>query len=409
MTLRTNPLRKGLWLATFQLGTVLTLVLLAFLCATQSLQVTRAQESKRRFTESLKLEEVAPGVEYGQIVAGTSSKDERNGPWLINVLRLDLQRARLKIVHAMDEGVGLETVSSLAARYQATAAVNGGYFRTTGTYRGEPIGLFVLNRKLISEPYNERAGLGLIETGNRTEVVLGHRKFSAEISVGRAKHKVEGLNRPVAKDELIVFTPEFHRTTLTAPGGVEVIVRKNMVATVRDALGSSEIPSDGYVVSAAGSSSDWIKRNVRKGSRMIFTWKLTSLERTQDEVWERAHSQLGAGPQLIKGGKVEITEKQEKMAELFAEGRHPRTAIAKLASGRLLLVTVDGRQPGVSVGMSLDMLAELLLEFGAVEAINLDGGGSTTMVVKNQVVNKPSDQTGERPVSDATLVFSKAN
>ncbi len=91
----------------------------------------------------------------------------------------------------------------------------------------------------------------------------------------------------------------------------------------------------------------------------------------------------------------------------FATDRHPRTALARLESGKILLVTVDGRQPGISVGMSLQALAELLLEFGAVDAINLDGGGSTTMVVHNKIVNKPSDQTGERPVSDAILVFSK--
>ena len=93
----------------------------------------------------------------------------------------------------------------------------------------------------------------------------------------------------------------------------------------------------------------------------------------------------------------------------FATDRHPRTAIAKLASSELLLVTVDGRQPGVSMGMSLYMLTDLLRELGAVEAMNLDGGGSTTMVVHNKIVNKPSDQTGERPVSDAILVFPKRN
>jgi exopolysaccharide biosynthesis protein len=59
--------------------------------------------------------------------------------------------------------------------------------------------------------------------------------------------------------------------------------------------------------------------------------------------------------------------------------------------------------------MSLNTLAELLLEFGAVAAINLDGGGSTTMVIHDKVVNRPSDQTGERPVSDAILVFSRSN
>jgi exopolysaccharide biosynthesis protein len=97
------------------------------------------------------------------------------------------------------------------------------------------------------------------------------------------------------------------------------------------------------------------------------------------------------------------------MSATFAVDRHPRTAIAKLASGKLLLVTVDGRQPGISAGMSLYMLADLLLELGAVEAMNLDGGGSTTMVIQNKIVNKPSDQTGERPVSDAVLVFPRSN
>ena len=63
------------------------------------------------------------------------------------------------------------------------------------------------------------------------------------------------------------------------------------------------------------------------------------------------------------------------------------------------------KQPGESIGMPLTTLAELLLELGAVEAMNLDGGGSATMVIHNKLVNKPSDQTGERPVSDAILVF----
>ncbi len=408
--MKTTRISKSLFLAIFYPRTVLVLVLLAFLGASQTPQISHAQQRGSRFTDSLKLEEVAPGVEYGQVTStGGASKKEDAGPWLISVLRVDLQRARLKIVRALDEGVGLETVSSLASRHGATAAVNGGYFRTSGTYRGESIGLLLLDRKLISEPYNERAGLGLIDAGDRTDVVLGHVKFSAEISIGRAKRKVEGLNRPVAKDELIVFTPEFHRTTLTSPGGIEVVVRRNQVVTVADTRGSSEIPSDGYVISAAGNSRDWLKRNARKGSRLTFSWKLTSIEPTHRDAWQRAHSQLGAGPQLIKAGKIEITEKQEKMAEEFAVARHPRTAIAKLDSGKVLLLAVDGRQPGISVGMSLEMLSELLLEFGAVEAINLDGGGSTTMVVKDKLVSRPSDQTGERPVSDAILVFSKAN
>ena len=364
-----------------------------------------------QFTQTLRFQEVTSGIEYGQTTTGHASKDDLTGPWSINVLRIDLSRATLKIVHALDGGVGLETVSSLATRYGAAAAINGGYFRTTGTYRGESIGLLLLDGKLISEPNNERAGFGLMSSGENTEVIFGHLRFSGYISAGRTKHNVQGLNRPLSPDELIIFTPEFHRTSLTNPNGTEVVVRRNRVMAVYDLKGSSQIPADGYVISAAGSARQWVKNHLRKGSRVKFSWRLSSREpvvgRNEEEMWRRAYSMVGGGPQLIKAGRVAITDKEEKMGPTFRTGRHPRTAIARLESGKLLLVTVDGRQPGVSAGMSLNMLADVLLEFGAVEAINLDGGGSTTMVVGDKLVNRPSDQTGERPVSDALLVFSK--
>lgn len=373
-------------------------------------RIARGQASSNiRFTQALKFQEIEPGIEYGQTSSGQATKEEFTGPWLINVLRIDLRRARIKVVHALDEGVGLETVSSLAARHRAAAAINGGYFRTTGTYRGESIGLLVLDGELISEPNNERAAFGLIEAGDRTEIILGHLRFSGEISVGSVKRSVQGVNRPLSADDLVIFTPTFHRTTLTGPDGMEVVVRRNRVVSVGDLKGSSEVPSDGYVISAVGQSREWVKTHVRKGSRITFSWRLNPIEPDGQRDWTRAQSMLGGGPQLIKDGKIAITDKQEKMATGFAIDRHPRSAIARLESGKLVLVTVDGRQPGVSTGMSLYMLADLLLEFGAVEAINLDGGGSTTMVVNNKIVNRPSDQTGERPVSDAILVFPKRN
>lgn len=393
-----------------QMVAALLLVFLSTLALWQpQLQTAHGQTSGNvHFTEALRFQEVAPGIEYGQTTSGHASKDELTGPWYINVLRIDLGRATLKIVRALDEGVGMETVSSLAARYRAAAATNGGYFRTTGTYRGESIGLLLLDGKLISEPYNDRAELGLINSGNRIEVIFGHLKFAGEVLAGSVKHDVQGLNRPLSANELIIFTPEFHRTTLTNPDGIEVVVRANRVVALGDLKGSSEIPSDGYVISAVGSAREWVKRNLHKGSKIAFSWGLNSIEIGDHKEWRHAYSMLGAGPQLIKARKIAITDKEEKMAPGFATDLHPRTAVAMLESGKLLLLTVDGRQPGVSAGMSLKMLAELLLELGAVEAINLDGGGSTTMFVRNKIVNRPSDQTGERPVSDAILVFSKA-
>jgi exopolysaccharide biosynthesis protein len=352
-------------------------------------------------------EVIAPGIEHVQITRGYKSEKDATGPWFINILRIDLTRSQLRMVHAMDEAVGLETVSSMAARYGALAAVNSGYFRTTGTYRGDSVGIEVLNRKLLSESNNARAATGLIERAGTQELIFGHIKFSGQIIAGQAKHAIDGLNRPRGDNELIIFTPEFHRTTLTDPTGLELIVRRERIVERRDLKGSSTIPCDGFVISVAGTARQWALEKLRVGTRVKLDLDWSPTETETVEFWKRAANIIGGGPQLIKNGRVEITNAAEKILPSFVSDGHPRTAIAKLKSGQILLVTVDGRQPGESIGMSLTMLADLLIEFSAVEAINLDGGGSTTMVIKNKLVNKPSDATGERPVSDAILVFPR--
>jgi exopolysaccharide biosynthesis protein len=390
----------------------------------------RAQEQATQTIQpgsGLKSEVIAPGIEHLQIVRGYKSDKEATGPWFINILRIDLGQARLRMVHAMDEAVGLETVSSMADRYGALAAVNSGYFRTTGTYRGDSVGIEVLNGKLLSEPNNVRAAAGLIERDGKQDLIFGHIKFDGQISSGagmkwhgrlvrgytrkmrvpQPKYAIDGLNRPRGDNELIVFTPEFHRTTLTDPNGLELIVRRDRIVELRDLQGSSAIPADGFVISASGAAREWALKNLRRSARVQLNLKLSPVETDQADSWKQATSIIGGGPQLIKNGRVEITNAAEKILPSFVSDGHPRTAIARLKSGQILLLTVDGRQPGESIGMSLTMLADLLLEFGAVEGINLDGGGSTTMVIRNKLVNKPSDATGERPVSDAILIYPR--
>ena len=373
------------------------------ICAVLILAATpiRTQE------QAPKSEFIAPGIEHIQITRGYKSDQEATGPWFINMLRIDLTKARLRMVHAMDEAVGLETVSSLATRYGALAAINSGYFRTTGTYRGDSVGVDLLDGKILSESNNRRAAVGLIEGKDAQQVIFGHIRFEGQLIAGRSRHDINGLNRPRADNELLIFTPEFHRTTLTDPTGLEIIVRRNRVTEIKDMKGSSPIPADGFVISTSGSAREWALKNLRVNSSVALTMKLSPTESEQAEIWKQVTNIVGGGPQLIKDGRVDITNAVEKIAPAFVNDGHPRTAIAKLKSGQLLLITVDGRQPGESIGMSLTMLADLLIEFGAVEAINLDGGGSTTMVIKNKLVNKPSDATGERPVSDAILVYPR--
>jgi len=350
---------------------------------------------------------VSPGIEHLRINRGHKSEDERTGPWLINVLRIDLKQAELRVNHALDEGVGLETTSSIAARYGAIAAVNAGFFRTSGTYRGESTGALMVDGKLISEPLDGRAAFGLIKSSIGQKIIFGHLKFSGYVKTDRSRRAINGLNRPRGSDEMIVYTPEFHRSTLTTPEGVEAIVRGNTIIRVKQGAGSSLIPSDGFVVSAAGTARDWVLANVRAGSRVRLDLSLEPVETRTQDAWKQASFVVGGGPQLIRAGRVDITSDDEKVEPRFVSDRHPRTAIARLKDERVLMVTVDGRQPGVSVGMALPELAELVLELGALDAINLDGGGSTTMVVNGKLVNVPSDQPGERPVSGAILLLPR--
>ena len=339
---------------------------------------------------------VEAGVEHAHIV--------RDEPWNIHVLRIDPRRARLDIVHARDDAVGRETVSAIAARYRAIAAINGGYFRMTGEFAGDSTGTLQIDGHILSEPDRGRAAVGLVREANTTRLVMGHVTWEGSITAGGRRQRLNGINRPRGKNELVLFTPEFSDTTLTDASGTEVVVRGGKVVDVRDAAGSTPIPSDGFVVSATGTLRTWVQKAMKPGSTVAVALALKPVDRMARNPWKEAEDILGAGPKVVTGGRIDITAAREKMLPAFRTDRHPRTAVATLGDGRVLLVVVDGRQPAVSVGMSLDELARFLIDLGAVEAINMDGGGSTTMVVRDVIVNRPSDATGERPVSDAILV-----
>lgn len=114
---------------------------------------------------------------------------------------------------------------------------------------------------------------------------------------------------------------------------------------------------------------------------------------------------VGGGPRLVKNGRLCVTSGEENFRADVASGRAPRTAAGVTFDGKLLLVAVTGRQAHHSVGVTLEELANLMIELGAKDAMNLDGGGSSTMVVRDYVMNTPSDGK-ERRVADAILVFT---
>jgi hypothetical protein len=117
--------------------------------------------------------------------------------------------------------------------------------------------------------------------------------------------------------------------------------------------------------------------------------------------WRGTMDVIGGTPMLMQNGAVVATNCGDSLCQ-----RNPRTGVGYTADGKILLVVVDGRQAGWSVGMTLVEFAQLFQYLGATTAMNMDGGGSSTMVLQGQIKNRPSDSTGERAVANAILVLN---
>lgn len=343
------------------------------------------------------------GVEYARI-----DRKLGNDPVKINLLRIDRMKVRLDVVHAGGGAIGLETTSSIARRRGAVAAINAGFFRLDkSAFAGDAAGVLMIDQMLLSEFVSDRTAI-FITDYPATNLGIGQVRTEHNLESKGQKFQVHGLNRERKADEIVVYQEEFGPTTLTGTGGVEITVLQGKVTSVNTTSGNGPIPKGGYVISASGKFIAELTA-IRMGDPAGF-YRLAFLLRDGLRLPLEMVDDVVAGvPQLIKDGKIDITWEQEKATRSFAETRHPRTAVARLENGKFLFVTVDGRQPGVSVGMSLRELAEYLLSLGAVNAVNLDGGGSTTMFLDGKVVNTPSDKEGERKIGDAILVTLRKN
>lgn len=364
-------------------------------------------------------ETLYPGVEYARV-----EQKIGDDPVKINLLRLDLTKVRLDVHHAFDKAIGVEPTSAIAARHNAIAAINAGFFRLDKSeFAGDAAGLLMIDGDLLSESERGRITINILNRRRRTEIFFGHRDAQAWFGYGelRSQIKLSGVNRERKEGEIILYdryfgnhVPAADGTRLVLTNCKRTIVDKVVSQTCRnldivDSTKQSAIPSGGYVI-ALGSDDRVSKRTIisdlklylsSSQARRSFRIRVETLPADGHVESEDATNGV---PQLITNGRIDITWEREKASKSFAETRHPRTAVAKLKDGKFLMMTVDGRQPGVSVGMNLQELAEYLLSLGATDAMNLDGGGSTTMFVDGKVVTTPSDKEGERKVSDAIVV-----
>ena len=363
---------------------------------------------------------VRDGVEYVEV---TRTID--NQPVRMNLLRLDLTKVRLDVIHANDAAIGVETVSSIAARKGAVAAINAGFFRLdTSAFAGDPAGIFQIDGKLLSEANNGRIAL-LIDNSvatclkckdpaMRTEVSITHLKTWAELWSETRRSNIYGIDREMRSNEIVLYTPEFGVATPRSdtPITEAVIDAGKHITSVSETNGSTAIPKGGYVIAASGTKRSELSTTAIKGKEgLVIVGSYSENSETPATTGKMAFMSVedivGGVPQLVKNGKVDVTWEQEKTSKSFVETHHPRTAVAKLKDGKFLMITVDGRSEA-SGGISLYDLAAYLLELGAVDAMNLDGGGSTTMYLDGKVVNHPSDKEGERKVSDALIVTPRA-
>ena len=327
-------------------------------------------------------EKVAEGVTYYRDRVPVNGRHSD-----VFILRIEPFANSIKVFPVLaNEGIAQkEVLSSMTKRYNAVAAINGAYF----TSRGDPIGTLIIDRHLISSPLYKRSVFGVTEDDT---LIFGNPDFAGVLRAGGLSVKVDAVNQPRRGDNLVVYTPEYARSTLTVEEGVEIVLVKEKIVGIhsRDAL----IPPDGVVVSAGGSKALELAR-LRLGQTVKLDYSI-------DKPWNLIKHAVCGGPRLISDGKVDINGKEEKFDSSIVYGRHPRTAVALTFSGDLLFVVVDGRSKR-STGMKLKELASYLMRLGVRHAINLDGGGSSSMIVKGRTVNKPSDG-GERPISNGILV-----
>jgi hypothetical protein len=205
--------------------------------------------------------------------------------------------------------------------------------------------------------------------------------------------------------ELVLLSPRYGARP-PGEGGVEAIVRDGTVTRVRPA-GTGGVPRQGVLLTGTGDAARFLRNTALPRSRADIRVNLFVKGQTLNL---EGLTVVGGGPRILRAGRVAVAARAEGFAPLpsffhsFVAGRQPRTLAGVRADGALLLVTVDGRAPGWSAGMTLPEAARLMRSLGAVDALNLDGGGSSTMTVRGEVVNRPSDRV-ERAVSDGLFVM----
>jgi hypothetical protein len=353
---------------------------------------------------------IAPGVDLYR--ATDPRLIDNAGPIAAYLLRVDLQQVDLRSALSNDEVASTEPVADIARRHGAIAAVNGGFFNDRN---GEPLGVLKVAGELVSDT-GLRRGAVIIERRPDGRPSLTFDRLGARMTMMfRARGRdwsvpIDGVDTTRARSKLMLYTPTYHADTDTAPTGTEWVLdgKPLHVVDVRANFGHTKIPRHGAVLSYGGIDLPEPLQALVEDVEVRFQTAWKSSRGLPADRLDRAESIVnGAGLLRQAGTRITDWASEGLKAETFTDLRVPRTLIGLDAQGIVWLAAIDGRQPNYSVGMSFEDLQRLADRLRLTDALNLDGGGSTTMVVAGTTVNHPSDPGGPRAVSDAILVLPR--
>jgi flagellar hook assembly protein FlgD len=340
-----------------------------------------------------------PGVTYMRDVEFTP-----HGPVVMHIINAPKPGGLYSLAPLLSNEaiLGRERVSDIERRVSpttTTAGVNGDLFNFRD---GHPSGMLLRDGVLDHAPLRDRSSVGLSDDGT----LRVDRVALSGFWKGTGQRRSITLNELANANGISLFTPAWGPNT---PGveGVEAVLRPfpaakpntdlvGTVVQVGSTNGSTAIPPDGVVLQARGSAAGKLAAEAPLGSQLTIRLTLTPS-------WSDVQQALGGGPAIVREGKP-VFRANEAFSSVQLGPRNPRTAVGQRADGRILLVAVDGRQAGYSVGMTNFELALAMMRLGAVTASALDAGGSTTMAFDGQVLNRPSDPGGERAVAEALVV-----
>ena len=333
--------------------------------------------------------EISPGVKYTRLTQRSAQ-----GPVVINVLDVDPKNPAVEITPALASGkMGAKSnVASMVEGHKAVAGINGSFFKPD---KGIPLGILIINQELIAGPIYDRAAMGISPTN---EIVMDRIRLAGEVATSSGIHiRMNNINQPRTQaSQVVAYSSRWGSVAPKVPqNGYQIQVRNGRVSQVSNTT-PMPIPKDGFVISGPGT-----------GDMQALAALLGKRDRVDLNVytlpdWSQMKHAIGGGPFLVRNGKPYVDLYAQHFTSRSLGYREPRSAVGVTRDGHLLLVTVDGRQKNVSVGMTLTEMAYLMQKLGAVNAMNLDGGSSTQMAVYGRMINIPS--SGRVGVSNSLIV-----